>query len=113
MSDQTPSSQYPQNPYQGDPQGRTQSQQGYPPAGEPYPPSVPPTAYAQPYAGSSSPYPSMPNQPGYRTPSPYAPYPGVGIPLNQPQPGNGLAIARLVLGNITLFTILFKFFRLP
>ncbi len=87
-----------QNPYQGDPQWPSQPQEGYPPAGAPNPSSIPPTQYAQPYAGSSSPYPSQPNQPGYWAPSPYALYPGVGVPLNQPQQGNGLAVAGLVLG---------------
>ena len=98
-----------QNPYQGDPQWPSQPQEGYPPAGAPNPSSIPPTQYAQPYAGSSSPYPSQPNQPGYWAPSPYAPYPGVGVPLNQPQQGNGLAVAGLVLGIISMFTWWFLF----
>ena len=104
MSDQTPNSRYSQNPYQGDPQWPSQPQEGYPPAGAPNPSFIPPTQYVQPHAGSSSPYPSQPHQPGYWAPGPYPPYPGAGVPLNQSQQGNGMAVAGLVLGIISMFT---------
>jgi len=115
MSDQSPYSQYnPQNPYSGDPQWPNQQQEGYPPANEPYQSSIPPTQYAQPYPSSPSPYPSQPNQPGmYGAPNPYAPQAPYGIPTSQPQRADGLAIAGLVLGIISMFTWLLWFFGLP
>lgn len=113
MSDQTPYSQYSQNPYSGDPQWPSQPQEGYPPAGEPNRSSIPPTQYAQPYAGSPSPYPSMPNQPGYGVPNPYAPYSGVGVTPSQLEPGRGQAVAGLVLGIIGLLAWLVPLLGVP
>src|SRR5215467_2099761 len=122
MSDQSPYSQYPQNPYSEDNRG----QQGNPPSGEPYQSSIPPTQYApqpsgepyqqsvppteyaqQPYAGSPSPYSPMPNLQGmYEAQNPYAPqapYQVAGAPIGQPQQTNGMAIAGLVVGIVGLF----------
>jgi hypothetical protein len=107
MSDQTPYSQYPGNPYsdsgtpfnRADPQQQSQvpiqPQPGYTPQ-QYYPPGQQPPMYSPPV----NPY------------APY-PYPAVGVVAPQSEPGSGLAIAGLILGIISIPSFFIFYVSIP